>query len=51
MRIKKSESLFGVLSRQLLLPVCQIGSGKIRVGVGRIRESQNVELERLDRVL
>jgi len=51
MRIKKSESLLGVLSRQLLLSVRQIGSGKIGVRIGRIRISQNVELERLDGVL
>src|SRR4029077_2833470 len=28
MRIKKSQCLFGVLSRQLLLPVCQIRFGE-----------------------
>src|SRR5439155_21822354 len=40
MRIKKSQCLFGVLSRQLLLRVCQIRFGEGLVRVSRFRISK-----------
>jgi hypothetical protein len=49
MRIKNSQCLLGVLSRQLLLPVCQIRFGEGLVRVSRFRITKEDELQDRDR--
>ena len=48
MRIQEGQGLFGVLPCQIFLPIFQIGIGKIIVRVGRVRISEEVELEDFD---
>src|SRR5436305_15037701 len=51
MRIKNGQCLFGVLSRQLLLTVCQICFSKSLIRISRFSISKLDELQDIDRCL
>jgi len=51
MGIEQRQCLFGILPCEILLAVCQIGVGKVIVGVGGIGISDKIQLEHLNCIL
>jgi hypothetical protein len=51
MGIEQGQCLFSVLPCEILLALCQIGVGKVRVRVCRVRISEEIQLEDLNCIL
>jgi hypothetical protein len=51
MGIEQTQCLFGILPREFLLAVCQIGVGEVSVRVGGVRIREEIKPEDLNRIL
>ena len=51
MGIEQGQCLFSILPCEILLAVCQIGVGKVRVRVGRVGIGEEIQLEDLNCIL